>query len=69
MTKSCRPWKADEVWLLPPSVQEFVPEGHVAYLVRDIVAEERDLSAVLAGLKEPRGYPPYHRATMVALLL
>ena len=31
----------DEVWLLPPSVQEFVPEGHPAHLVRDIVAEER----------------------------
>jgi hypothetical protein len=26
MTKSFRPWKVDEVWLLPPSVQEFVPD-------------------------------------------
>jgi hypothetical protein len=69
MTKSFLPWKVDEVWLLPPSVQEFVPDGHPAHLVRDIVAEELDLSAILAAYTEPRGYPPYHPAMMVALLL
>ena len=69
MTKSFRPWKVDEVWLLPPSVQEFVPAGHPAHLVRDIVAEELDLSAILSTYEELRGYPPYHPAMMVALLL
>jgi transposase len=69
MTKSFRPWQVDEAWLLPPSVQEFVPEGHPAHLVRDIVAEELDLSAILSAHTEPRGYPPYHPAMMVALLL
>src|SRR5215210_7583259 len=69
MTKHFRPWKVDEAWLLPPSVQEFVPEGHAAHLVRDIVAEELDLSAILSTYTEPRGYPPYHPAMMVALLL
>jgi transposase len=66
MTKSFR---LDEVWLLPPSVQEFVPAGHAAHLVRDIVAEELDLTAILSTYTEPRGYPPYHPAMMVALLL
>jgi transposase len=69
MTKSFRPWQVDEAWLLPPSVQEFVPAGHPAHLVRDIAAEELDLSAILAAYTEPRGYPPYHPAMMVALLL
>src|ERR671916_2245275 len=69
MTKSFRPWKVDEVWLLPPSVQEFVPAGHPAHLVRDVVAEELDLSAILSAYTEPRGHPPYHPAMMVALLL
>jgi transposase len=69
MTKSFRPWKVDEVWLLPPSVREFVPAGHPAHLVRDIVAEELDLSAILSAYTESRGYPPYHPAMMVALLL
>ncbi len=58
MTKSFRPWKVDEVWLLPPSVQEFVPAGHPAHLVRDIVAEELDLAAILSTYTEPRGYQP-----------
>ena len=69
MTKRFRPWKVDEAWLLPPSVQEFVPEGHAAHLVRDMVAEELDLSAILSTCTEPRGYPPYHPAMMVGLLL
>ena len=46
-----------------------MPEGHAAHLVRDIVAEELDLSAILSAYTEPRGYPPYHPAMMVALLL
>src|SRR5215213_3572883 len=69
MTKSFRPWKVNEAWLLPSSVQEFVPAGHPAHLVRDIVAEELDLSPILAACTEPRGYPPYDPAMMVALLL
>src|SRR5215218_3897892 len=69
MTKSFRPWRVNEAWLLPPSVQEFVPEGHAAHLVRDIVTEELDLAAILSAYTEPRGYPPYHPAMMVALLL
>ena len=27
-------WKTDEVWLLPPSVADFVPAGHPAHLMR-----------------------------------
>ena len=46
-----------------------MPEGHPAHLVRDIVAEELDLSAILSAYEELRGYPPYHPAMMVALLL
>jgi transposase len=69
MTKSFRPWRVDEVWLLPPSVQEFVPPGHPAHLVRDIVREELDLSAILSAYSEARGFPPCDPGMMVALLL
>jgi transposase len=69
MSKVFRPWAVDEVWLLPPSVREFVPAGHPAHLVRDLVAEELDLSAILSDYTEVRGYPPYHPGMMVALLL
>ena len=69
MTKSFRPWRVGEIWLLPPSVQDFVPAGHPAHLVRDIVREELDLAAILSTYTEARGFPPYHPGMMVALLL
>lgn len=69
MGKTFRPWDVDQRWLLPPSVHELVPAGHLAHLVRDTVREELDLSAILGSYREPRGYPPYHPAMMVALLL
>jgi len=68
-TKSFRPWRVDETWLLPPSVQDFVPAGHPAHLIRDIVREELDLGAILSAYTEARGFPPYDPAMMVALLL
>jgi transposase len=69
MSKVFRPWKTDEVWLLPPSVAEFVPAGHPAHLIRDLVCEELDLSAIMGAYTEVKGYPPYHPGMMVALLL
>jgi transposase len=69
MTKTFRPWDVDQAWLLPPSVHEFVPPGHLAHFVRDTVREALDLSAILGAYSEPRGYPPYHPGMLVALLL
>lgn len=69
MSKTFRPWDVDQLWLLPPSVQELVPAGHLAHLVRDTVRETLDLSAILGEYDEERGYPPYHPAMMTALLL
>jgi transposase len=69
MSKTFRTWDVDQGWLLPPSLHEFVPAGHVAHFVRDTVREGLDLSAILSCYREGRGYPPYHPAMMVALLL
>ena len=69
MSKTFRPWDVDQVWLLPPSVQDLVPAGHVAHFVRDTVRSGLDLSAIMAGYGEDRGYPPYHPGMMTALLL
>jgi transposase len=58
------------VWLLPPSVHEFVPPGHPTHLMRELVREELDLAAILEPYeREERGQPPYHPAMMVTLLL
>jgi len=69
MAKIFRAWDVDQGWLLPPSLHEFVPPGHMAHFVRDTVREVLDLSAVLDTYAEERGYPPYHPGMMVALLL
>ena len=70
MSKTFRAWDVDQVWLLPPSVHDFVPAGHPAHLVRDLVRTELDLAAILEPYeREERGQPPYHPAMMVALLL
>jgi len=69
MSKTFRPWDVDQLWLLAPSVRDLVPAGHVAHFVRETVREELDLSAIFGCYEEERGYPPYHPAMMVALLL
>jgi transposase len=69
MSKTFRPWEPDQVWLLPPSIQDLVPAGHIAHWVRDTVRNGFDLTAIMAVYDEARGYPPYHPGMMTALLL
>ena len=69
MSKTFRDWSLDQALLLPPSVHDFVPAGHLARFVVALVTEELDLSAILASYKGEKGQPPYHPAMMVALLL
>jgi len=69
MSKTFRDWSLDQALLLPPSVHDFVPAGHLSRFVVALVTEELDLSAILASYKGERGQPPYHPAMMVALLL
>lgn len=69
MAKTFRPWNVDQAWLLPASVDDFVPPEHPAHLVREIVRGELDLTPILSRYDEERGQPPYHPTMMVALLL
>lgn len=69
MAKTFRPWDVEQRWLLPPSVQEMVPAGHLSHFVRETVQHELDLSEILTAYDEERGYPPYHPVMMTALLL
>lgn len=69
MSKTFRTWDVDQAWLLPPSVHQFVPPGHLAHFVRDTVREALDISAITGVYKAEQGQPPYHPGMMVALLL
>jgi hypothetical protein len=47
MAKTFKSWDVDQLVLLPPSIQELVPMGHLAHFVRDMVRDSLDLSAIL----------------------
>src|SRR6185437_16899518 len=67
--KTFRVFAPDQMLLLPPSLDEWLPEGHVARFVAELVDEVLDLGAVLASYTEKRGQPPYDPRLMVRLLI
>jgi len=69
MAKTFREWSVEQAVMFPPTVRDFVPEGHLAHFVRDTTVEALDLSEILGAYEEERGYPPYHPVMMTALLL
>src|SRR5688500_13008070 len=59
----------EQVFLMPPSVRDWVPEGHLVWTVLDAVGE-LDLSAFYAAYRaDGHGRPAYEPSMMVALLL
>jgi transposase len=59
----------DQVLLLPPSLREWLPEGHLAWFVIDAV-DRLDLTAFYGGYRlDGQGRPAHEPAMMVALLL
>jgi len=68
MAKVFRPYEPNQLLLLPPAIGDWVPEGHLARFVSDLV-DRLDLSAIEDTYDEERGYPPYHPRMMVKVLL
>ncbi len=64
-----RPYNPDQLLLLPPSLEEWLPEGHLVYFVRDVV-RQLDLSKIYGSYSgEQGGQPPYDPEMMVSLLI
>lgn len=69
MTKTYRPYSPDQMFLLPPSLRDWLPENHLVYFVSDVV-DNLDLSEIESVYeKEDRGYPPYHPHMMTKVLV
>lgn len=70
MSKSYRPWSPLQPYLLPPSPTEWLPEGHLAFFILEIV-EQLDLSAIerVVQAKDARGERPYPPQLLLSLLL
>lgn len=62
-----RPILRDVDFLLPPSVQDWLPDGHLARYVVEVVEglDLRDIERAYAG----RGSLPYHPALLLSLLI
>jgi transposase len=68
-TRMFRPYDPDELWLLPPSPRDWLPEDHLAYFVSDLV-DELNLTPLLATYGGvTRGTAPYHPQLLVKVLL
>src|SRR5208283_1276680 len=70
MDKTFREYQPDQLLLLPPNMREWLPEGHLALFISDVV-DELDLSAIYRVYEEGdgRGQPPYHPRLLVKLLV
>jgi len=70
MSKQFRDCHLDQLLLLPPSLQDWLPEGHLARFVAEVV-ETLDLSAIYARYEEGdgRGQAAYDPRMMVRLLI
>ena len=69
--KTFKPYAPDQLFLLPPALQDWLPEGHLALFLSDVVDHALDLTPILAAYEtgDGRGQPPYHPALLVKLLL
>jgi transposase len=68
MSKKFRSYSREQQYLLPPSLDEWLPEGHLSRFVVETVGE-LDLAGIYDSYSSRRGKPPYDPAMMVGLLL
>src|SRR3990167_9859254 len=70
MSKEYLPYDIDQRLLMPPDMRDWLPEGHLAVFILDVVAA-LDLSKIhgVYEARDDRGRAGYHPAMMVALLV
>src|SRR5258707_173393 len=69
MSKTYRPYEPDQMFLMPPSLTDWLPAGHMVYFVREIL-DTIDLSPITCVYEdETRGNPPYHPKVMTGILI
>jgi transposase len=70
MSKQFIPYTLDQRLLLPPDLRDWLPDGHLALFIADVISE-LDLSAIQREYNrwDGRGRPAYHPAMMTGLLL
>jgi transposase len=67
--KRFREYNQSQSFLLPPSLDDWLPEDHEARFISDVVEDLLDLSAIYDSYVKADGYPPYDPSMMLKLLL
>ena len=69
MDKKFKECNREQMFLLPPSIRDWLPEDHLVYFIIDVVGQ-LDLSGIYSSYGgDGRGQPPYDPSMMVSLLL
>jgi len=66
--RTFRHYDQHQSFLLPPSLDDWLPEDHVARFISDVVDDLLDLSVVYASYETTDGAPPYDPKMMLKLL-
>lgn len=71
MARQFKAYNPNQKFLLPPDLRDWLPVGHLALFISDLVDNQLDLAEIFASYEHvtDRGQPPYHPAMMVKLLL
>ena len=67
--KRFRHYDQSQSFLLPPSLDDWLPENHEARFISDVVDTMLDLDCIYDSYTEAAGAPPYDPAMMLKLLL
>jgi len=68
-SKVFRRYDPDQSFLMPPSLDDWLPQDHTARFIADVVDDLLDLSSVYDSYVSASGAPPYDPTMMLKLLL
>jgi transposase len=68
-SKTFRSYDQGQVFLLPPSLDDWLPEGHSARFVSEVVDDMLNLDAIYAGYMNKTGAPPFDPRMMLKLVI
>ena len=69
VNKRFRAFEPHAVMLVPPSLDEWLPQTHLSRFIADVVETQLDLSKFYASYGKTKGQPPYDPRLMVRVLL
>lgn len=67
--KRFKAFEPDAVMLVPPSLDEWLPQNHLARFIAEIIDTELDLDRFYASYAKAKGQPPYDPRLMLRIVL